>query len=250
MKLKEMVEYLNRVLELEKIPDDSKNGLQVENSGDISRIGVAVDACEECFKEAKRRKIDFLLVHHGLFWKDMQTLTGNFYRRVKILIEGNIALYAVHLPLDVHPEWGNNAVGLNLLGWDKKMQFGDYHGVTLGYEFYLSPSQEREELKKWVEKKLETRVISWDFGPEKIEKGAFVSGFGLSLLPEAIEKNLDIFITGEPSHIWYWKAKEGRINVLFAGHYKTEILGVKKLGEHLSKRFRLPLEILDFPTGL
>ncbi|NOZ64304.1 MAG: Nif3-like dinuclear metal center hexameric protein [Caldiserica bacterium] len=250
MKLREIVQYLDEILKVKEIPDNSKNGLQVENTGDVHRIGIAVDACRECFEEARKRKVDFLLVHHGLFWKEMTPITGNLYQRVKILMEGNIALYAAHLPLDVHAEWGNNAVALDILGWDKGIPFGDYHGVNLGYEFSLPRPWEKQEIKEWVEKKLHTQAISWDFGVEKIRKGAFISGSALALLPQAIERKLDIFITGEPFHTWYWQAKEAKINVLFAGHHKTEILGVREVGRHLSKKFELPLEILDLPTGL
>ncbi len=250
MKLSEIVQYLDEILKVREIPDNSKNGLQVENTGDIHRIGIAVDACRECFEAARKSKVDFLLVHHGLLWKEIPSITGHLYRRVKTLIEGDIALYAAHLPLDVHPEWGNNAVALDILGWQKGAEFGDYHGVNLGYEFHFSPPLEKQEIKEQLEKKLNTRVISWDFGRETIQKGAFISGAALSLLPQVIEKHLDIFITGEPSHTWYWQAKEARINVLFAGHHKTEILGVRELGRHLSEKFKLPLEILDLPTGL
>ena len=250
MKLGEIVSYLNEILRTNEISDDSKNGLQVENNGEVKKIGIAVDACVESFKEAKRRKVDFLIVHHGLLWKEINPVTGNFYKRLKILIEGNIALYAAHLPLDMHSKFGNNSVGVKLLGFEKGEKFGNYHGIEIGYEFRIFPPEERRDIKSLIGEKLKTKVISWDFGKKIIERGAFVSGFGLSLLPEAIEKELDIFITGEPSHIWFWKAKEGKINVFFAGHYKTEILGVRTLGKHLSEKFNLPLEILDFPTGL
>ncbi|MCD6521755.1 Nif3-like dinuclear metal center hexameric protein [Candidatus Calescamantes bacterium] len=247
--LKEICDFLDDYLRIKDIPDDSLNGLQVENSGRVSIIGVAVDASLQTFLEAKRRGVNLLIVHHGLFWKELKPLKGNLYRRIKVLVEGDIALYAAHLPLDKHPEVGNNAVGIKSLGWVMEGEFGEYRGVKIGYKFSLPEPKSIGEVKKLIEKNFGRRVVAWEFGKGTIKKGAFVSGSALSLLPEVIEEKLDIFITGEPSHSWFWEAKEGKINVVFAGHYYTETLGIKALGNLLSQKFSLPLEIIELPTG-
>lgn len=248
--LDRIVSFLDDYLEISLTPDDSLNGLQVENSGEVTRIGVAVDASEETFRRAEEKGIDFLIVHHGLFWKEMKPLRGNLYRRIKCLMDKNIALYAAHLPLDKHPEVGNNAVGIRILGGEKIEEFGEYRGVKIGYIFHLEESLTLEELKNRVEERFKTRVNSWDFGKREVRKGAFVSGSALGLLPQVVEKKLDFFITGEPSHSWFWEAKENKVNVIFAGHYLTEILGVRELGKLLSREFSLPWELINLPTGL
>ncbi len=246
----ELAEYLNSLLRVAEIQDISNNGLQVENGGrEVKKVGMAVDASLKSFEEAAKRGIDFLLVHHGLFWGKPELIRGQMYNRIKALMNNGIALYAAHLPLDIHPEYGNNAVGLKLLGVEKGEPFGDYHGVLLGWEFELSEPVHRDEFKKTIDERFATNSIFWPFGPSEIKRGAFISGGAISLLPEAISKGLDIYITGEPSHTYYWQAVEGGINVVMAGHYATERLGVMALGEHINEKFDIPIEFIELPTG-
>ncbi len=247
MKVKEIASYLNELLNVRVIDDISMNGLQVGDNHEVKRVALAVDASLETFKNAK--DADLLIVHHGLYWGKPIPIVDSMFERIKLLINNNIALYAAHLPLDLHPELGNNVQGIKLLGLEPSIEFGNYHGINIGFEFELPEAMDVKEFKKLFEERLGTTSILWDFGPEKIKKGAYVSGDAISLLPEAIEKELDIYITGEPRHSSYWPAYEAGINVLFGGHYMTETLGVKALGNHLKEKFGLETFFIDVPTG-
>ncbi len=247
MKVKEITEYIDELLNVRGIDDISMNGLQVGGNHEVKKIALAVDASLVTFEKAK--EADLLIVHHGLYWGKPIPIVDSMYERVKSLLENNVALYAAHLPLDLHPELGNNAQGLKLLGLKASGEFGNYHGVNIGFEFEIPETMGLLEFKKLFEEKLGTSSTLWDFGPSKIKCGAYVSGDAISLLPEAIEKGLDIFITGEPRHSSYWSAYEAGINVLFGGHYKTETLGVKALGKHLEEKFGVETFFIDIPTG-
>ncbi len=247
MRVKEIATYLDEILNVRTIEDISLNGLQVGGDHEVKKVALAVDASLETFKKAVDS--DMLIVHHGLYWGRPIPIVDSMYDRIKFLIENKIALYAAHLPLDLHPEFGNNAQGLKLLGLIPTGEFGNYHGINIGYEFQLEKEMDVEEFKRMFDERLESSSILWNFGPGKIKRGAFVSGDAISLLPEAIEKRLDIYITGEPRHSYYWQAYEAGINVLFGGHYRTETLGVKALGKHLSEKFGLQTVFVELPTG-
>lgn len=247
----ELARYLDELLRPQEIEDPSLNGLQVANSGKLSKVGLAVDASIRTFQMAKATGVDFLLVHHGLFWGKPEPITENLYRRIRLLIEGDIALYAAHLPLDLHPELGNNAVAMRRLGFENLTPFGLYRGKEIGFAFRLSSPIPRDALLHLLQERLEIpQPLLWPFGPEKIRSGAYVSGDGISTLPEAIGKGLDVLVTGEPRHAAYWSAAEAGINVIFCGHYATERWGVWAVGEHLRERFGLPTRFLEAPTGL
>ncbi len=247
MRVKEIADYLDNLLGVRTVDDISLNGLQVGGNHEVGKVALAVDASLETFKKAVDS--DLLIVHHGLYWGKPLPIVDGMYERIKFLIENDIALYAVHLPLDLHPELGNNAQGLKLLGLEPVAEFGNYHGINIGFEFDLGSKLNVTDFKKLFDERLETDSILWEFGPERIKRGAFVSGDAISLLPEAIEKGLDIYITGEPRHSYYWQAYEARINVLFGGHYRTETLGVRALGKHLNEKFGLKIHFIELPTG-
>ncbi len=249
MKTKDLVEYLNKILRIGEIDDRSLNGLQLDNSGNVTRVALAVDACQDSFLRAAEMKADFLLVHHGLFWSDPVAITGELYSRIKILIEADIALYAAHLPLDLHPELGNNAQIGEILGWPVSGDFGEYHGVVIGREVEFDTLVALSDIVDQIREKLKCEPEVWGFGPEYIKKMCYVSGGGLSLLNQAIDRGMDMFFTGEPGHSSYWSAKEAKINVVFGGHYATEILGVKAVGREIEKKFGLEVEFIDLPTG-
>ena len=249
MKTKELKEFLDEVLRIGEVEDLSLNGLQVENSGEVKRVGLSVDASLKAFKEARKRNMDMVLVHHGLFWGKPEPIRGSLYERIRELILGDIALYAAHLPLDMHPEYGNNAQAMKLLGIHETGDFGNYHGTVIGKDGLLDEPMNREGFAGLLEEKLGGKVFVWPFGKEVIRRIAYVSGDALSLLPEAVEKGYDAYVTGEPRHSYYWYAYESGINVFFAGHYVTERLGVLAVGELLREKFGLEVEFLELPTG-
>ncbi len=250
MNLTELVQYLNSLLKNDEIKDVSLNGLQIQNSGNVNKIAIAVDASFASIEEAIKQNVQLLLVHHGLFWKDSVAITGTMYDRVRTCIQNDLALYASHLPLDMHPELGNNAQIQQVLGWPVVGGFGDYHGQIIGTEARLDKPVSFESLVSDFQRKLNYAPLSWNFGRKEVQSIGYVSGRASDLLHEAIEKKLDVFVTGESRHEDYWVAKEAGINVIFGGHYATETLGVKAVGKHLEETFGLETSFIDLPTGL
>jgi dinuclear metal center YbgI/SA1388 family protein len=248
--LESLVYCLGSELGLSEFPkDESINGLQVEGKEQVTKIGVAVDACEYVFREAAAKGIDFLFVHHGLIWGGIGSIRGITKKRVKALLDFDISLYACHLPLDWHPRYGNNAELLRVLSIKKKGEFGEYHGKRIGYWGKTGAPMSMAEFVKRVDKTLKTESSYVDFG-KKVQNIGMVSGGGWSAIHDAEELNIDTFLTGEPSHSAYTLAEEMKVNLIFAGHYATETLGVKAVGKMLSKKYGLSVDFIDHPTGL
>jgi len=242
--------FLDRYLKINTIKDNSCNGLQVEGADRIERIGLAVDACMETFVKAKSEKCQMVICHHGIIWNGLTHIKGYIYKQIKFLIENKINLYVAHLPLDIHPVVGNNIQLIKMLNLKKTKPFGNLHGILLGYGGSFDSPLSIEELKKIIEKKLNTKSILLPFGPEKIQKVAIISGGGYKELEQAIEERYDCYITGEPSHSNYHIALENRINVIYAGHYATETPCVKAIGKILENKFKIKTIFLDTPTTI
>jgi len=250
MELKKLNKFLDEYLKISEIEDVSVNGLQVEGKKKVNKICFAVDASVETFKSAKEENADMLFVHHGMIWNGLKSITGINYGRLKFLIENNISLYAAHLPLDKHEEVGNNIQFLKIFGINKGIEeFGTYHGIKIGYAGRFEKEKKLSDFVSEIEKELNTKCKILKFGKEKIKSIGVVSGGAASLIDEAIE-NVDCFVTGEPSHQVYHIAKEGKINVIFAGHYATETLGVKAMAALISKKFGIETKFIDCQTGL
>lgn len=250
VELNVVVAALDQYLEHGTVPDDvnALNGLQVENSGRVRRVAVAVDASARTVRETVRRGCDLLLVHHGLFWDGNQPVTGRRYRKLKPLLDADVAVYSTHLPLDVHPEVGNNAVLARELGIELEGTFGEYKGVEVGV--YGTLEVKREVLVARLDDVLGRRVHMMPFGPEVVRRVGVLTGGGGSMIRSAIAAGLDAYVTGEGAHHTHFDAEEGGINVFYGGHYATETWGVKALGRWLEDRFGLPWEFIDHPTGL
>lgn len=251
MRLDALVSYLDEYLRLaEEVadPPEALNGLQVGNSGELSRLAAAVDVCEATVRMAAEHHADCLLVHHGLFWGGSRPLVGPAYRRVAGLIKNNIALYSAHLPLDRHPQVGNNSVLARLLGIKVRGEFGSFHGAPVGV--WGEYGGTRDELSWSLVKALGTAPRLLPFGPERVQRVGIVTGAGGSMIPQAAAAGLDTYVTGEGQHWTFFDAEELGVNVFYAGHYATETVGVKALAEHISRKFDLPWVFLDHPTGL
>jgi dinuclear metal center YbgI/SA1388 family protein len=250
MDIHELVRHLDEYLQIGQIPDypAALNGLQVENSGSVSRIAAAVDATEASIQEAVRRSCDLLLVHHGLFWDGHIPVTRRRYRRLKQLLTSNVAVYASHLPLDVHPVVGNNAQLAKALGIKPQGTFGKYQNIEIGTWGTLNVT--REILAARLDDVLGGRVRMLAGGPEKLTRVGVVTGGAGSMIADAVNAQLDAFITGEGSHHTYFDAMENGINVYYGGHYATETFGVKALAQQLQEKFGIPWEFVDLPTGL
>lgn len=247
-----LVAHLDSLLRIRDIPDEPNavNGLQVECRGPIQRIVAAVDASQATIDGVIERSGPgtLLLVHHGLLWDGNIPVVDRRYRRFRALMENDIAVYAAHIPLDVHPELGNNValaeqVGIEVEGW-----FGNYRGIPLGIHGRLSLG--RQALVERLSQLLSTEAKLIPGGPDVTARVAIVSGAGSGLLGAARDLGLDTFITGEGPHHTYFDSTEWGINLVYAGHYATEKLGVQYLAEHLSERFGLEWVFHDHDTGL
>src|SRR5256885_14758275 len=249
--LSEIVEYANEYLRIPDIEDwpNALTGLQIENSGRVTKIGAAVDISTRVLTAAATKHVDLLIVHHGLFWRGLQTVTGSVRRQLKLAFENDIALYSAHLPLDLHPEVGNNAQLASALGLKSTKPFFEEKGQLIGVRSKISGS--RDDLVRKLRKVLGGPVKTFNVGPKNPKSiGIITGGAGSEIYRVAAESDIDIFITGEAPHWAAVAAEELGINLLLGGHYATETFGVKAFAAHLSKRFKLPWEFLNFPTGL
>ena len=248
--LRELVSFLNTELKLSEFPkDESANGLQVEGRKTVHAVGMAVDACAYVFQKAAEKKIDFLIVHHGLVWGGIRSIQGVMKQRIKALLDADISLYACHLPLDWHPEYGNNAQLLRALRIKKMGEFGEYHGKTIGYWGRLTNELSLNDFSSRIDRTLHTKTTTISFN-KKVKNVGIVSGGGWSAIYDAEKTGIDTLLVGEPSHSAYTLAEEMKVNLVFAGHYATETLGVKAVGAMLKKKFGLETEFMDHPTGL
>lgn len=250
MRLDALVQYLDGYLRITDVPDDRNalNGLQVAGPEEVRRIAVAVDACQATIDAAAARQAELLLVHHGLFWGGLEPVTGRAFRRLAALIRHSMAVYSAHLPLDLHPEVGNNAVLARKLGMAVQGWFGEYLGAAIGVwgEVDSTPEALCEKLGGILGSSV--RLIRG--GPARCRRVGIISGAAGSSITQAHRAGLDTFITGEGQHWTFFDAEELGVNVLFAGHYATETLGVQALAEHLAARFDLSWSFIDHPTGL
>lgn len=251
MELKRMVDYLDRVLKVAEFKDDSHNGLQVENSGKVRRVCVGVDASLAFFKRAAERKADLAVCHHGLSWGDsLKRITDLNYRRVKFLMDHDMALYACHLPLDAHPVLGNNARICKGFGLRRLKPFGVYHGVPLGFSGVLPRPVAYGDFKKQAHRLFGNTVCTLDFGKRRVRTVAVVSGGAADQVAEAGQKGIDVYVSGEPKLVAHHLAQEYGINAIFAGHYATEGFGVKAVGDVLRKRLKVEVEFIDMGIRL
>ena len=244
-----LVAYLDEYLALDEWKEKSLNGLQVEGADQVGRVALATDAALATFAMAEEAGAAFLIVHHGLFWGRPLPVVGAHRTRIAALLDADISLYAAHLPLDAHPEVGNNAVLARLLGIGDVEPFGVWGGRAIGWRGEVSSATDRVGLGGELEALLGTRPDVLAFGPEEIRSVAIVSGAAADLVADAAAAGVDAFVTGETSHVTWHHARELRMNVFFAGHYATETLGVRALGDHLAERFDLDAVFLDAPTG-
>jgi dinuclear metal center YbgI/SA1388 family protein len=252
VRLDEVTDYLDALLKIGTTPDaaNALNGLQVANSGVVTSVVAAVDASQRTIDRivSECELGTLLLVHHGLFWDGLRPVTDRRYRKLSLLINHDSAVYSAHIPLDVHPEFGNNALLARALGILDPTAFDDYHGVPLGASGHLIMSRDR--LAGRLTELLSDRVHLIPGGPETTARVGIITGGAGGHIERAAAAGLDTFITGEGAHHTTFDALELNINVLYAGHYATETLGVRALAEHIGDRFGLPWVFHDHPTGL
>ena len=248
--LSDIITYTDDFLRIREVGDwdNALNGLQIENSGRVTRIGAAVDVSTRVLTEAQKRHVDLLIVHHGLFWSGLQPVRGALRRQLRIAFEKDVALYSAHLPLDIHPKLGNNAQLIAALGLKSPQPFLEGKGQPVGLKIRVSLS--RSGLVRKLQKALNGQVKVFGFGPKQTRAIGIVTGAAGSEIYRVAGEGIDTFITGEAPHWAAVAAEEVGVNLLLGGHYATEVFGVKALAAHLSKRFEIPWEFIDCPTGL
>lgn len=249
IELDTLVAYLDEYLQAQSGRDYCPNGLQVEGRRRVRRLTTGVSACLALFEAARAADADAILVHHGLFWEGAsRALTGVAFRRVSELIRSDIALLAYHLPLDRHPEVGNNAVAARKLGLIDLEPFPDGDTGAIGFAGRFPVPIPAGELVERSRHLFAQEPLTFLGGPEAVSSVAIVSGKGERDLQAAIRQGCDAFITGEATEWVMNLAHEAGIHYLACGHYATERLGVLALGDHLADRFDLDVEFIDVPN--
>ena len=254
--LARIAEHLDSLLRIADVPDypGAMNGIQVEHAGPVTRCAVAVDASLQTIEAAIAAKANLLLVHHGLYWSGVQPLRGRFYERVRLLIEHDLAVYSAHLPLDLHPTLGNNPLLARALELQPTGAFARFQQVSVGVmgDADLDTTELAAKARRIAECEGGSLVTVGVEEGRRTRRWALCTGAGASseTLREAAAAGVDTLIVGEGPHHTAVEARELGIAVLYAGHYATETLGVRALGEELERCFGLPWTFIAAPTGL
>ncbi len=248
--LDEIVAFLDRELRSASISDypGAVNGLQLANGGEVFRIVAAVDASLPVIRAAAEGGPGLLIVHHGMFWQGVQPVTGALYAKLKIAMDAGLAIYSSHLPLDVHPEWGNNIQLAKAIRLEEIQPFFDWKGMPLGLRGNWTGS--RRQLRELLESVLGGKIHVCPGGKDRISQVGLITGGAGSEVAKVAASGVDSFITGEGPHWSYPLAEELEMNVFYGGHYATETFGVKAAASVISREFDLDWRFLDHPTGL
>ena len=243
-KLQELVDYCDKRARTHEVKDFSGafNGLQFANNGTVTKVGAAVDAGLAPFQQAIETGIDFLIVHHGMFWSGAKPVVDSEYKKIKALVEGNLAVYSCHLPLDAHPEIGNNALLAQKLGIASTDTFLPYEGTNIG--LVGSWEATRAELNAALQRVFASSYTALEFGSETPKRICVVTGSGASALEHVKATGADTFITGELRQHHFNQAQELGLNVYACGHYATETFGVSALAQEAAKRFAMQWEFV------
>lgn len=252
VKRNKLTEFLNNYLKIDKFEDTSSNGLQVVGKEKVKKVVLGVSASLEFFQKAVKEKTDLIIVHHGIFWSFMKFRADLVLKkRLKILFDNNITLLGYHLPLDAHPKIGNNAQIAKKLGVKITEKFGEHKGQSVGFKGELKKAENFKDLVKRVNRVFETKSWYLQGGKSRVKTLAFVSGGGSRLTPEAIDKKVDVYLTGETQESLPALIKESGINYIAAGHYNSEKFGIKALGKIIKKEFpSLEIKFIDIPNPL
>ncbi len=253
MKIKELDKYFRSLLPMDEMErlDMSLNGLQAANkSGKVDKAAFAVDACMETFKKAAEWGADILFVHHGLFWGKPLPLTGIHFKRMQFLLDNNLALYACHLPLDMDENLGNNISVAKVLGLEEIKGFGEYKGKKIGFKGVFKNPLSCEEVMEKAGFDKDDILSVLRFGKDKSKTAGIITGSATHEVGQAVSQELDLFITGEVSHPMYHQCLEEGINLISAGHYATEVFGVRNVAKKVREDLGIETVFIDLPTGL
>ena len=245
--LDSLVALLDQTLKVADFHDSSNNGLQIANGGAVTKVVAGVDASLRLLKEAAARGADCVVCHHGLSWGDsLKRITGLNHRLVSYAIEHDIAVYAVHIPLDAHPLYGNNAQLCKALGLSHQKPAFAYHGETIGFTAAYPQAIPFSAFCERVRVAVNPDIRVLDFGKRTVRTVGVVSGGASDMIDQAAALGADAYLTGEPSLQGYNLAEHLDQNVVFAGHYATETFGVRALAGLITRRLKVPAEFVDF----
>lgn len=243
--LQEFCTYLDQLLECGSFNDSCKNGLQVEGKKEIRSIATAVTANLASIEEAKKRGVDALIAHHGLFWNsDPHAVVGSKREKLALLLQNEISLLGFHLPLDAHQKIGNNWKAAHDMGWKDLQPFGLYNGKLIGVKGTFKPMK-RNAFMRELENYYKHPAYQALGGKETVKTAALISGGAYRSLAEAASQGIDCFITGNFDEPAWNQAFEEKINFFAMGHTATEKIGPRALGEHLAKKFKLKYHFID-----
>lgn len=247
---RDILEELDGILQPAHFEDYGPNGLQVPGAAEVATVATGVSAQLELFELAAAERAQLLIVHHGLFWgSGPGPIDASLKRRLEVLFAGDIGLAAYHLPLDAHPEFGNNALLGRALGAERLEPFALHHGEPIGFLAHLpADGIEASELFARVGEITAREPLVFEAGPARVRSVAIVSGAGSDYLADAAAAGADALLTGEPAERVMAQARESGLHFIAAGHYATETFGVRRLGEHLAERFGVRHVFLDVPN--
>jgi len=249
-KLTDIVSHLDQLLDIAAIPDypGAVNGLQLTGNGEVGKVIAAVDASLPVVRDAVSQGADLLIVHHGLFWSGAQPIVGGLYEKLKLAMDAGLAIYSSHIPLDVHPEFGNNALLAKDIGLSETETFFPWKGIQLGLKQKCGGTL--SELAGKVEAAVGASVHVCAGGSDELGVVGLITGGAGAEINAIAAAGIDTFITGEGPHWSYTAAQELGVNIIYGGHYATETFGVRALASYLKEKFDVTQEFLDHPTGL
>jgi dinuclear metal center YbgI/SA1388 family protein len=251
-----IVDFLDRELRTREVPDyaGALNGLQAQNNGTVTHVAAAVDCSTVAVKAAADRGADLLLVHHGMFWGGASPLVGAAYERARLVIEKNVAIYSSHIPLDLHPTWGNNVLLAKELRLEPTAGFAMMRGVAVGVSGAADlPTKELRERATTFSARFGTTLVCTPLTDgQRTRRWAMCSGAGASpdTLREAADLGVDTLIVGEGPHHTAVQATDSGLTIMYLGHYATETLGVRALANELASRFSITSSFIEASTGL
>ena len=249
--LTDVISYLDELLAIGDFRDYGPNGLQVRGADEVSRVVTGVSANLELFEGAAGRDAQLVVAHHGLFWDfHPRSVSPAMKQRLRILFDRDMSLAGYHLPLDAHPEVGNNALICAALGLERAEPFGEHRGQTVGFVGRSAEGIAFDDLRRRCAEAFGQEPFVWDTGPETVHSVGIVSGAAASSLGEAIAKGLDAFLTGEPAEHVMADARESGTHFIAGGHYATETFGVRRLGELLESEFGLEHHFVEVPNPI
>jgi dinuclear metal center YbgI/SA1388 family protein len=249
-RLSDIVAHLDGLLEPERFDDYGPNGLQVPGREDVDVVVTGVSAHRELFERAVGLGAGLVLVHHGLLWdRAPRRLSRTLAGRLRLLLENEVGLVAYHLPLDAHPQVGNNALIAEGLGCVEPRPFAAHRGAAIGVAgAFAGEGVAIDELRQRVRALTRRDPLVFEAGPARVRSIGIVSGGGAGSLPEAIDSGLDAFLTGEPAEPAMGEAREAGIHFIAAGHHATETFGIRRLGELVAERFGVEHRFVEVPN--